>query len=64
MKKHDTVWLFTYKDSLNHTKHMAIFTEDKKSALNQFHGARDATDRLIGEYMLTAEQYRAWKKSL
>ncbi len=62
--KHDNVWLFTYKDAMNHTKHMAIYADDKKDALTQFHANRDATDRLIGEAYLTAEQYRQWKKAL
>lgn len=62
--KNDTVYLFTYKNALGHEKHMAIYCDDRKKAVNQFHSNTEPTDRLIGEACLTAQQYKDWLKSL
>lgn len=62
--KNDTVYLFTYKNALGHEAHMAIYADDKKAALKQYQAYTEATDRLIGESVLTHQQYREWLKSL
>lgn len=63
-KKPDFVFLFTYKDAMKRDKYMAIYADDKKSAMTQFIANKLATDRLIGEAVMTPEQYREWKKNL
>ena len=58
------LWLFTYRDSMNRKKHMAVFEPQKEEALRQFISNREPTDRLVEETPMTKEAYNHWKKQL
>lgn len=62
--KSEFVYLISYRDSMNRLKHIAVFTDDRREALKQFHQNCEATDRISKERKLTADQYREWKKSI
>lgn len=62
--RYDTVYLFTYRDSMNKKKHMAIYAEDKDKARDQYRANKEPTDRLETMQEMTVEAYRAWKHEL
>jgi len=62
--KNEFVYLISYRDSMNRPKHIAVYTDDRREALRQFHKTCEATDRITEERKLTADQYREWKKSI
>lgn len=59
-----TVYLLTYRDSLNKEKFMAIYADSREDAIRQFHSHREATDRLMSDRQMTEQAYREWKKSI